>query len=309
MKVLITGATGFVGKRLARRLADKGHALVVLTRKPDQIASRLPLPAQAFKWNAEEEAAPAAAFAGVDAVLHLAGEGIAEHRWSAAQKQKIYQSRIAGTQNLMRAIVALPEDKRPKVVVSASAIGFYGDRKNELLDESSKMGAGFLAEVCGDWEAELVRQKLEKVRTVLLRIGMVLGSEGGALKKLFPLFKAGVGGPVGSGKQWVSWIHVDDLVSLFIFAMENPSATGVLNAVAPTPVTNEVFSHALGKALHRPSFMKAPALALKLAMGEMAELVLASQRVVPKRTLAKGFSFSYPEIDGALEEICKKKAV
>jgi uncharacterized protein (TIGR01777 family) len=307
MKVLLTGATGFVGKHLVRKLLEKGHDVAVLTRQPQAVREKLGLPVQAFAWDAIGPV-PIESLAGVNAVIHLAGEGVAEHRWSDDQKKKIYESRVLGTRQLMTAISQLPENDRPESFVSASAIGYYGDCDNELLDETSALGKGFLAEVCRDWEAELFTKSPTNLRTAAVRIGMVLGLEGGALKKLLPLFSTGAGGPVGSGRQWVSWIHIDDLVALFVHLLETKSASGVFNGVAPNPVTNADFSHALGKVLHRPAFVKAPAFAVKLIMGEAAELVLASTRVLPKQTLASGFHFTYPTIEEALGAVVEKKS-
>lgn len=225
MKVLLTGATGFVGKHLCKALVADGHSLVVLSRNPAKVATALSVPAAPVAWQPERESLPKEALTGVEAVIHLAGEGIAEKRWSKKQKEKIYQSRVLGTRNLMEGIRVASE--RPSVVISASAIGFYGDRADEVLYETSSPGSGFQAEVCRDWERELFQSKIEGTRLVAIRIGIVMGREGGALKKLLPLFKTGLGGPVGNGNQWMSWIHIQDLVGIFLLALKTPTASTV----------------------------------------------------------------------------------
>lgn len=241
---------------------------------------------------------------GIEAVIHLAGEGIAERRWSAQQKKRIYDSRIVGTRNLILGLSDSP-GKTPPVLVCSSAIGFYGDRGDEKLTEKSVRGHDFLSDVCADWEKEVSRASAE-IRTVSIRTGIVLGREGGALKKLLPLFQLGLGGPVGDGKQWMSWIHVEDLVRLYVEAATKRQYKGPVNGVAPGAVTNRDFSKALGSALHRPSFLPAPAFALKAAMGELSTLVLSSQRVVPQSAIENGFSFRFPEIQSALTEIVQR---
>jgi len=304
MNVLVTGATGFVGKRLCKKLYEQGHAITVLSRSGEKAKDAFPFPVKAFAWDASKENPPAEAFNGVEGVVHLAGEGIADKRWSESRKRAIHDSRSGGTQKLVKTISGL--SKKPKVVVSASAIGWYGNRGNEELTETSSLGTGFLPEVCRDWEKPIDSLPSE-IRTVKIRIGIVLGTEGGALKKLLPIFKLGAGGPIGKGDQWMSWIHVDDLVSLLAFSINEEKAKGVLNGVTPVPVTNADFSKALGAALHRPAFMPTPAFALKLALGEMSEIVLASQKVLPKATLATGFSYQFADITSAFADIVKKK--
>ncbi|MBI4586458.1 MAG: TIGR01777 family protein [Planctomycetes bacterium] len=305
MKVLITGATGFIGKRLARTLSSDGHGLVILSRYPDQARSAFPFPVAAFGWRPEREIPPGEAFAGTDALVHLAGEGIANRRWSASQKKKIYNSRILGTRHLIQMLRLLQD--RPRTLVAASAIGYYGYHGDEELTEQSAPGTGFLPETCRDWEKEAETDLPDGPRLVKLRIGVVLGPEGGMLKRLLPLFKLGLGGPVGRGKQWISWIHADDLARLILFALKNPGLKGAVNGVAPNPVTNAQFSKALGRALRRPAFFIAPPFGMKLAFGEMAELILGSQRVKPQAALASGFQFAYPTVNDALAEIFQKK--
>lgn len=304
MRVVVTGATGFIGQHLVNQLRKEGISPVLLTRKVATAQKVFGPDIEAHAWNPETEPAPASVLETADAVIHLAGEGIANRRWTEKQKAKILNSRILGTRNLVTAINGL-KGKKPSTLVSASAIGFYGNRGSEILNEASLLGNGFLSDVCSAWETE-ARKVDSSVRLVTPRIGIVLGKEGGALTKLLPLFKLGGGGPVGTGKQYMSWIHVQDVVGLLIFALKNASVKGPMNTVAPHPVTNAAFSKALGKAVHRPAFMPAPAFALQLAMGELSALVLHSQRVIPEVAEKAGYKFIYPEIQPALDQIAQK---
>jgi uncharacterized protein (TIGR01777 family) len=305
MKILVTGGTGFVGRPLVRKLVENNHEVVLLSRNPEAAKSALALPLTVFKWDPEASTPPKEAYQGIEGIVHLAGESIAAGRWTEKQKKKILDSRTLSTRNLLKG--AVEAGVKPKALVMASAIGIYGDRGNDSLSESSPQGIGFLADVCRAWEKESQYPGLESVRKVNLRIGIVLGKDGGALQKLLPLFKLGGGGPVGNGKQWMSWIHRSDLVEMILYSLTHDNVSGAVNAVAPNPSTNAEFSKALGKAVNRPAFMPAPAIALKLAMGEMSELVLASQKVEAKKILDSGFVFKYPKIQEALDEICKKK--
>ena len=305
MKVAITGATGFIGKYVIDRLRKEGFTPVVLTRSPEKAAKAFGASVEAHAWNPEKEVAPASVLEKVEAVIHLAGEGIANGRWTEKRKKKILDSRVIGTRNLVAGINGL-RGKKPSVLVSASAIGFYGNRGSEALSESSLLGNGFLSDVCSAWEEE-AKKVDPAVRLVLTRIGIVLGREGGALQKLLPLFKLGGGGPVGTGKQYMSWIHVQDVAGLIVFAVKNTGIQGPMNAVAPKPVTNSEFTKALGKAVHRPAFFPAPAFGIKLALGELSCLVLHSQRVTPEVAQKAGYSFSFPDIDSALTDLAKKK--
>jgi hypothetical protein len=305
MKILVTGGTGFVGRPLVRKLVENNHEVVLLSRNPEAAKSALALPLTVFKWDPEASTPPKEAYQGIEGIVHLAGESIAAGRWTEKQKKKILDSRTLSTRNLLKG--AVEAGVKPKALVMASAIGIYGDRGNDSLSESSPQGIGFLADVCRAWEKESQYPGLESVRKVNLRIGIVLGKDGGALQKLLPLFKLGGGGPVGNGKQWMSWIHRSDLVEMILYSLTHDNVSGAVNAVAPNPSTNAEFSKALGKAVNRPAFMPAPAIALKLAMGEMSELVLASQKVEAKKILDSGFVFTYPKIQEALDEICKKK--
>ncbi|HUY35164.1 MAG TPA: TIGR01777 family oxidoreductase [Pirellulales bacterium] len=296
MRALITGASGFLGRRLLARISDP----VVLTRDPARTRGSLAR-AELFAWDPLAGAAPAAAFRDVQAVFHLAGESVAQGRWSAAKKERIRASREAGTSNLVKTLAELPV--RPRVLVSASAIGFYGARGDDPLDETSAPGHDFLAGVCRAWESASAAATPLGVRVVNPRIGIVLGRGGGALSKMLIPFKLGAGGPLGNGRQWMSWIHVDDLVGLLLHAAEQAEISGPLNAVAPNPVTNGEFTRLLGKALHRPAFMPLPGFMLKLVVGEFGGVLLDSQRVVPSVALRTGYDFRFPELAGALDDI------
>jgi uncharacterized protein (TIGR01777 family) len=292
MTTLITGATGLVGKRLLEQLQDP----VSLVRSPARVRS-----GTAHRWDATSGAPPSEAFRDVQAVVHLAGDPVSEGRWSRAKKQSIRDSRVEGTRNLIAGLSQL--ENKPRVLISASAVGIYGDRGQELLDEESPVGSGFLPEVCVDWEAEAMKASGLGIRVVCLRIGIVLAKEGGALAKMATPFKLGVGGRLGSGRQWMSWIHLDDLVGLILHAIANEQLHGIVNAVAPEPVTNAEFSRALARSLHRPALLPTPRSALRMLFGEMSEIMLASQRVTPTRALDSGYSFRFPTLSKALASL------
>ncbi len=304
MKFLITGATGFVGKHLLKTLHQQNYDIVVLSRDAEKAKKSLPFPLTAFSWNPGSEPAPVQAFEGVDVVIHLAGEGVADHRWSAAQKLKIRNSRLHGTKNLVHTINQL--QVKPKAFISTSAIGIYGDRSDEILSETAETGSGdFLSDVCRIWETEA--QKVQGVRLCLVRVGIVLGLDGGALAKMRLPFKLGVGGRLGSGKQWMSWIHVQDLVNLYIHLALNETAQGIFNGTAPEPETNANFTKILGKALGRPTIVPAPAFALKLLLGEMSAILLNSQHCEPKRVLQSGFQFRFAKLVDALSDLLRRR--
>lgn len=305
MRALVTGATGFIGFQLVNRLVSQGHDVVVISRNPDAARSRFARVLMVngtqllhfYGWDAMHGPPPAVAVEGVDAVIHLAGEPLAEARWSPERKRILRESRSIGTRNLVRGLSSV----RPKVLVSASAIGFYGNRGDEKLDEGSSAGAGFLSEVCRDWEREaLEAEKIEGMRVVRLRTGMVLGREGGALPRILPIFRWGAGGVLGSGNQWMSWIHERDLVSMIEWALSEQDIYGAVNAVGPEPVTNREFTQSLAQALRRPAVIPAPATALKFALGEMSDVVLHSQRVLPKKALDRGFQFQFQDFNSAI---------
>lgn len=306
MKILLTGATGFIGKDIIDLLLRDNHQIVILTRNVEKAKAKLPFPFEFYAWNPEKEIPPAASFQNIDGVIHLAGEGIAEKRWSSAQKEKIRSSRVLGTQNLVRGI-EMHCNKPLQAFVSTSAIGYYGESQGEQpLDENSESGNGFLAEVCKSWEkAALACQNTKK--TVLIRVGVVLGADGGALQKMLPIFKLGLGGPIGNGRQGFSWIHKHDLARIFVQALTDDKINGVVNGVAPKPVNNLVFTKALGRTLSRPTLFLVPPFALKFAMGEMSEIVLKNQFVIPKKLLTLGFVFQFSDIETALADVCHVK--
>jgi uncharacterized protein (TIGR01777 family) len=298
MKALVTGATGFVGPRLLR-LLDRP---VVLSRNLDHARASIgTLAGRIVQWDPMQGPPPAEAFEGIDVVLHLAGESVAEGRWTAAQKARIRDSRVIGTRHLVQGIAQAAV--KPKTFVSASAVGYYGDRGDEELTEAASPANDFLAEVCVAWEREAVAAEQYGVRVVTARTGIVLGAGGGALAKMLTPFKLGGGGPLGNGRQWMPWIHVADLARLYLHAAEKESIRGAMNAVAPHPVRNSEFTKALARQLHRPAFMPAPYFGLRLLFGEFAKVLFASQRVIPRVALDTGFVFQYPEIVAALREI------
>jgi uncharacterized protein len=298
MRALVTGATGFIGQHLLARL-DRP---IVLSRNAAR--ARLSLGrfnVTALDWDPVAGPPPREAFDGVDAVFHLAGDPIAEGRWTSEKKRRIRESRVVGTRNMVEGLAKLTT--RPPVLVSASAVGFYGSRGDEVLDERAAPGSDFLAEVCQAWEKESQAATELGIRVVNIRTGVALGSEGGALKKMLLPFRLGLGGPLGDGRHWMSWIHVGDLAQLFVAAAENEELRGPVNGVAPTPVTNRQFTAALAATLHRPAFFRAPHAALRVALGEVADVLFSSQRAAPKAALDAGFQFRYPDLQPALEAI------
>lgn len=299
MKVAVTGGTGFLGAGFVQRLLARGHDVHLLARNVERTLSRLPEGVTAAHYDAATPLSPAA-LEGVEAVVHLAGEPVAQ-RWSKEAKHRIHDSRVVGTRLLVEAMKAAGTVKR---FVSASAIGYYGGTRGaEPLTEESSPGADFLAQVCLGWEAEALRAHEAGIRTAIVRMGVVLHPEGGALHKMLPPFRLGAGGPVGSGKQYVSWVHREDALDLLLFVLEHPTLEGPVNATAPEPVTNEGFAHALGHALGRPSLLHVPAFMLKAAMGEMAKVALEGQRVLPRRAQEAGFTFRHPVLEAALRDL------
>ncbi|HTS51264.1 MAG TPA: TIGR01777 family oxidoreductase [Bryobacteraceae bacterium] len=295
MNVTLTGATGFVGSRLVAKLLAGGHQVHVLGRRR---SSKLPASVSFSEWNAASEPPPDTV-AGADAVIHLAGEPVGQ-RWTSQAKARIRDSRVEGTRLLVSALARQP--RRPAVLVCASAIGIYGSRGDETLTETSASGQGFLAEVVTDWESAAQAAEPFGIRVVPVRFGIVLGP-GGALAKMLPAFRLGVGGRIGSGRQWMSWIHIVDAVDLSLFALGNSALRGPVNAVSPHPVTNLEFTREFAAALHRPAIFPVPEAALKLVFGEMAGMLLGSQRVLPEAAEAAGFRFRYPELRPALEDV------
>lgn len=298
MKILITGAKGLIGRALSGSLKDKGHELLLAGRGEPKSADEI-------KWDAENGFAQPDRLEGVDAVVHLAGENISGGlRWTDEKKKAIRESRVKGTRSVVDAISRL--EKKPRVFIASSAIGFYGERGDEEMTESASSGDTFLSEVSREWEAESRRAEDAGIRTVLLRTGIVLSKDGGALATMLTPFKLGVGGVVGSGKQWMSWISLDDEIAIINFAIENENIRGAVNAVAPNPATNEQFTKTLGEVLYRPTFLPLPEFAISMIFGEMGDaLLLASTKVLPKRLLDAGFQFKYPDLKPAIEHAVK----
>jgi uncharacterized protein (TIGR01777 family) len=299
MRFAVTGASGFIGRRLLAMLESAGHEVHALGRAPRK---GLRPAARFFVWEPAEGPPPPASFEGVDAVIHLAGEPIAQ-RWSGEAKRRIRASRVDGTSRLVQGMAELPQ--KPSVLVSGSAIGFYGDRGDEVLSELSSPGSGFLPEVCLAWEKAAALAEEHGVRTVVVRTGIVLGRNGGALAKMLLPFRMGVGGPVSPGSQWMSWIHIDDMARLLLFAAET-SLRGPVNAVSPNPVTNADFSRALGRALKRPAILPTPQFVLRLLFGEMSEILAGSQRVQPRAAQDAGFEFQHTEVFAALKNLLQE---
>ena len=299
MRILITGARGSIGKALRPTLEAKGWDLLLASRRESKDERHV-------QWNPDTGFADAdlAKLEGLDAVVHLAGESVSGLRWTDEKKKAIRDSRVFGTRSLIETFDRL--ERKPKAFISGSAIGFYGDRGSDEMTESSPAGKTYLAEVCREWEAESRRAEDLGIRTVLLRTGIVLSKDGGALGTMLTPFKLGVGGVVGSGKQWMSWISLDDVVGIINFALENESVRGAINVVAPNPVTNEEFTKTLGSVLYRPTFLPLPEFAVHMVFGEMGDaLLLDSTRVLPKRMLDAGYKFEFPQLRGALEHAVK----
>jgi uncharacterized protein (TIGR01777 family) len=299
MKILITGGTGFVGKQLTSRFIQEGNEVTILTRSLKE-SGQLPRgisylqgdPTQKGRW---QEAIP-----GHDVIINLAGASIFS-KWSDEYKKLIRDSRVFTTRNIIEGIPS--KFGREVSLFSTSAVGYYGFHGDEELDEESSPGNDFLARLAIEWEAEALKAKEKGARVVITRFGIVLGEKGGALGQMIPLFKKFIGGPIGSGQQWFSWVHIKDLAEAFAFLIKHPEIAGPVNICSPNPVKNKDLAKALGRALHRPSFMPAPAFMIKLVLGEFGSVILEGQRVLPRRLLKKGFTFQYPDIDKALQSI------
>ncbi len=298
MKITISGASGLIGRRLLKTLAAEGHSLHVLSR---HAGTNLPGGVRLSAWDPAKGEPPAESLRDADAVIHLAGESVAQ-RWSAEVKGRIRDSRVNGTRNLVEALKKLP--RPPSVLVCASATGYYGSRGDEILPETAPPGSGFLPEVCVAWEGQARAAEALGVRVVTVRTGVALDTRGGALPRMLPPFRMGVGGKLGSGKQWMSWIHLQDLAALFHLALDRP-LSGAINGVAPFPVDNAEFTRTLAAALHRPAFLPVPGLALKMLFGEMSEILLASQRVAPEAAQAARFCWRFPQLAPALADLLK----
>jgi uncharacterized protein (TIGR01777 family) len=291
VRVLVTGGTGFVGASLVRVLRGEGHAVTIVTRHPGDAGT--------VGWDGIEPALAAS-----DAVIHLAGEPIAARRWTAEQKHRIAGSREGRTHALVEALARVPQ--RPSVLVSASAVGYYGPRGDDPVDETAGAGSGFLARVCDAWEREAMRAERLEVRVVRLRLGIVLAPDGGALARMVLPFRFFVGGRLGSGKQWMSWIHRDDVIGIVLAALTNRAYRGPVNVTAPRPVTNAEFTRTLAEVLMRPAWAAAPAVALRLALGEMAEMLLTGQRVLPRVAERLGYTWRFPDLRAALRAAVRR---
>lgn len=306
MRVFVTGGTGLVGGRLIRKLVERGDDVVLLTRRPeaapkgDKIKVVAGDPTRPGPWMDEAAAC--------DAAINLAGENIFARRWNEEFKRTLTQSRVPTTQHVVEALSRNPRrpDGTPKVLVSASAIGYYGPHGDDSLDEAAPASGDYLGTMCVEWERAALEGTKAGLRVALVRIGIVLDPAGGALKQMLPPFRMFVGGPIGSGKQVMSWIHADDLVGILLHALDRSDVSGPINATAPHPLTNKEFSQALGKALGRPSFMWTPGFAIRVMLGEVADVVVQGQRVLPKKALETGYAFRFADADAALADLLKK---
>ncbi len=304
MRILVTGATGFVGRRLCQVLSQSGHELVALSRDPESARRRVPELARAFAWDPTSGVPTFESLEGVDSVIHLAGETVTG-RWTSRKREAIRTSRVEGTRNLVKALAQ--SGSRPRSMVAASAIGYYGDRDDVELQEDSASGNDFLSDVCRAWEGESLRAQDLGIRVVHLRIGIVLGSGGGAMQAMLLPARLGLGGPLGSGRQWWSWIHLEDLVAAARFCLEDEDLQGPVNATAPNPSRQKDFARALGRVLSRPAFLPAPDFMLKIVLGGFATELLSSKRVLPGRLQKAGFGFRLPELRAALEAVVQER--
>lgn len=300
MKIIVSGSSGLVGSALVNSLRSDNHLIARLVRSgsPSQ-----PGPAsESIRWEPPTGSIDLAAMEGADAVVHLAGASIAEGRWSPARKEILRRSRVDATRHLVAGLRKL--QRKPRVLVSASAVGFYGNRGDEVLTESSLPGNDFLAQICCNWESEVEQAEESGIRTVSLRFGIILAANGGALKRMLPPFRLGLGGRLGNGRQWMSWLTLDEVVSIIRFAIEKNSLSGPVNAVSPNPVTNSHFTSILGSALHRPALFPAPRPVLRLALGEMADaLLFSSQRVIPQKLQSSGYQFRHSDLKEAFQSL------
>ena len=300
MRVVITGGSGLIGRALARELGGAGHDAVILTRDPDR-AGRLPPGVRAARWDGRTAQGWVALLEADTAIVHLAGENIAQGRWTAAKKRRIRDSRVVSGQAVMDAIREAPV--KPRVLIQGSAVGYYGARGDEAVPEDTPPGRDFLSEVCQEWEASTAEAEGLGVRRAVARTGIVLAREGGALPAMSLPFKLMIGGPIGDGRQWFPWIHIDDEVGALRFLLERKNARGAFNLTAPHPVTNRELTRTLARVLRRPGFLPAPGFALRIALGEMAESLLQGQRAVPSRLLELGYAFRWPDLEPALRHL------
>lgn len=301
MRVIITGGTGLIGRALTADLLKDGHEVIVLSRRPDAYRDRMPAGVRLERWDGHTPQGWEHLVEGTDAIVNLAGENIAAGRWTAARKRRIRESRVHAGEAVTAAVLAARE--KPRVLVQASAVGYYGPRGDEEVDEDTPPGDDFLARVGVEWEASTAPVEEQGVRRVIIRTGIVLTPEGGALARMLLPFRLGLGGPFGSGRQWFPWIHIADEVAAIRFLMENEGTRGPYNLTAPNPVRQREFARALGRVMRRPAFLPVPAPALRLLFGEMADALLTGQRAVPRRLSAAGYVFQFPELEPALRDL------
>lgn len=304
MNIVVTGGTGFIGGALCRSLVGEGHRVSILTRRPGQVSRPTDEHLKSVPWNARDTGPWEQILEGADAVINLAGAPIAEARWTDARKQLITDSRVLTTRFLVRAMSQ--RSSKPATFISASGIGYYGASDDRRLDEGAPRGQGFLADLCLAWEGEALRAAEFGTRVVIVRTGMVLEQDGGALPKMLLPYRFFAGGPIMPGSQWVSWIHRRDHIGLIQWALTTPTVSGPINAVAPEPVTMNTFCEVLGRVLHRPSWLPVPGFSLQILLGELATLMTTGQRVIPAKAIAEGYTFHYPTLEPALRAILKK---
>ncbi len=308
MHVFVAGGTGLIGSRLVRSLLQRRDMVVVLTRRPEAAQSLLGSECRIVPGDSTQPGPWMGAVADCDAVVNLVGEDLFSRRWNAGFKKVLRDSRVKSTENLVQALAQSPRSAtgRPRVLVNASAVGYYGPHGDEELTEESPPGTDFLGQLCVAWEEAASQAETLGVRVALVRIGVVLDRKGGALRRLLPQFQMGMGGSIGSGRQWISWIHHADLTGILLLALDNPTARGPINAMAPHPVTNRDFAQAVARTLGRPSFLSMPEFALRMTLGEVADVVLTGQRVLPKEALALGYPFRFPALNEALADALKE---
>lgn len=302
-RIVVTGATGLIGKRLVNALLNRSDDVIVFARNIEKAKSLLPNANKYVEWNYKKPENWKSEINGVDAVVHLAGVNLFSKRWNNAFKNEVLESRKVSTKNLADAIKSC--SNKPEVLISASGIGYYGDCRDNTLSEESPAGNDFLADVCKVWESEARKVEQFGVRSVQVRTGLVLSTEDGALKQMLPPFKFFIGGPLGDGKQWASWLHIDDIVGIYMHAIDNNKLSGAVNATSPNPVRMKEFAQTLGKVLHRPALFSVPKFALKIVVGEAAEVVTASQKVNVKKLLDSGYKFRFENLKEALEDLLK----
>jgi len=299
-KIVVTGATGLIGKALCKTLSERGDEITLFSTHPANAKRMLPFAKEIVEWkNLKKDYA--VHLNGKDAVINLAGANIAGKRWTKSYKAEIYSSRVNATRNLIASIQKC--EVKPEVFISASAVGIYGNTGEKEVTEKSNVGNDFLSHVCSDWEAASVELDSFGVRRSIMRTGVVLSKDDGALKKMLPIFHMGLGGPLGNGRQWFSWIHLADLISLYLYLLNNPTLGGVFNGTSPNPIRMKDFANTVGKVMHRPSLFPVPKFMLKLVMGESSEAVMASQKVLPANALKSGFTFTFSGLEEALRNI------